>query len=132
MTPTINITRSNGEDPKIEIQFKFAMGKTITASMTPAQFGLAVTGRSEVPVDVRFRNLEVVHADTKSHALGYSQFDVEKLGTALIAFQEYAEFQRKEVGNKSRLLELLEENAVKAIDETGFKPATQTPLPPKI
>jgi hypothetical protein len=66
----ISITRpGGGDDPRIEITIKIALGKTVTAEMTPEQFALAITGRTDVPVTLRLRNLELSPAEAQEKAL---------------------------------------------------------------
>lgn len=63
---TLTISRTNAEDPKIDFKLKFGTGKTITASMSVEQFGLCITGRSEVPVELKLRNVSVEFLEPKS------------------------------------------------------------------
>jgi hypothetical protein len=66
----ISITRpGGGDEPRIEITIKTGLGKSITAEMTPEQFAMAVTGKSEVPVTLRLRNLELSPVEAKEKAL---------------------------------------------------------------
>jgi len=66
----ISITRpGGGDEPRIEITIKTGLGKSITAEMTPEQFAMAVTGKSEVPVTLRLRNLELSPAEAQEKAL---------------------------------------------------------------
>ncbi len=64
----ISIVRSDSGDDGDEIRviIRVAMGKTITAVMSPEDFGLAITGKSEVPITIRLRNLGIV----AQHGLG--------------------------------------------------------------
>ncbi|AKP34696.1 hypothetical protein [Yersinia aleksiciae] len=62
----LDINRTNSEDPRIEICLTFSMGKSITASMTPEQFAMALTGRSKTPVTVRTRNVEIIPTPKKA------------------------------------------------------------------
>ncbi|WJM80545.1 hypothetical protein [Pectobacterium brasiliense] len=47
------------ETEEIRLILKLDVGKTITLTMTPEDFALAITGKSELPVDVRLRNLRI-------------------------------------------------------------------------
>ena len=59
----LDINRTNGEESRIELCLTFSMGKSITVSMTPEQFAMALTGRSGTPVKVRTRNVEISFPD---------------------------------------------------------------------
>lgn len=61
----LDINRTNGEEPHIELCLTFSMGKSITVSMTPEQFAMALTGRSKTPVLVRTRNVEIIPTPKK-------------------------------------------------------------------
>lgn len=62
---TMNINRRSWDDEhKIEVVIKLGVGRTITAEMSAEDFLLAVTGRSETPVELRTRNV-IVSADGK-------------------------------------------------------------------
>lgn len=66
----ISITRpGGGDEPRIEIIIKTGIGKSITAKMTPEEFAMAVTGKSEVPVMLRLRNLELSPVEAQEKAL---------------------------------------------------------------
>ncbi|MNE11748.1 hypothetical protein D3C80_1045180 [compost metagenome] len=70
ISAAISITRpGGGDEPRIEITIKIALGKTVTAEMTPEQFALAITGRTDVPVKLRLRNLELSPTKTKDKTL---------------------------------------------------------------
>ncbi|NIL23518.1 hypothetical protein HB991_13490 [Yersinia mollaretii] len=58
---TIDISRVSGEEQLIEIVLRFGVGKTITATMSPEDFALAITGRSELPVDIKLRQTSISH-----------------------------------------------------------------------
>ncbi|WP_145518652.1 hypothetical protein [Yersinia mollaretii] len=58
---TIDISRVSGEEQRIEIVLRFGVGKTITATMSPEDFALAITGRSELPVDIKLRQTSISH-----------------------------------------------------------------------
>lgn len=61
MKATLNINRRTWEDEhNIEIVIKLGVGRTITAEMSAEQFTLAITGRSEMPVDLTLRNVDIV------------------------------------------------------------------------
>lgn len=58
--PTMNINRRSWDDEhKIEVVIKLGVGKTITAEMTAEDFLLAVTGRSETPIELKTRNVSI-------------------------------------------------------------------------
>ncbi|HFT5239513.1 TPA: hypothetical protein ACGTP8_000246 [Yersinia enterocolitica] len=59
----INISRIGSETQRIEVELKFGVGKTITASMTLEDFALAITGRSEIPVDIKTRRVTIGGVD---------------------------------------------------------------------
>lgn len=60
---TLNISRKSWEDEhKMEVTIKLGTGRTITAEMTAEDFMLALTGRSETPVELKTRNV-IVSAD---------------------------------------------------------------------
>lgn len=63
---TLTISRTNSEEPQIDFKLQFGTGKTITASMSVEQFGLCITGRSEVPVELKLRNVHVEFLEQKS------------------------------------------------------------------
>lgn len=63
MKGTLNINRRSWDDEhRMEIVIKLGVGRTITAEMSAEQFLLAVTGRSEMPVDLTLRNVDIVMA----------------------------------------------------------------------
>ena len=61
MAHSLSITRPSfeGED-EIRVVIRIDMGRTITAVLTPENLALALTGKSDVPVELRLRNTEVV------------------------------------------------------------------------
>ncbi|MEG7346461.1 hypothetical protein [Serratia marcescens] len=66
----ISITRpGGGDEPRIEITIKTGVGKSITVEMTPEQFAMVITGKSEEPVTLRLRNLELMQAEAQEKVL---------------------------------------------------------------
>ncbi|HCB1566350.1 TPA: hypothetical protein MYP03_004743 [Citrobacter freundii] len=60
MEAQISIVRPGAtDDHEIRIIIRLAMGKTITALMTPENLALALTGKSDLPVDLKLRNVEI-------------------------------------------------------------------------
>lgn len=60
MKAAMSITRPGSSDDKeIRVIIRIAMGKTMTAVITPEDFALAVTGKSDVPVELKLRNLTI-------------------------------------------------------------------------
>lgn len=62
MKAEISIVRGASRDKETEeirIITRLAMGKTITATMTPEAFAQALTGKSDLPADLRLRNVEL-------------------------------------------------------------------------
>ncbi|MCE9885168.1 hypothetical protein [Obesumbacterium proteus] len=56
----ISITRPGAsDDAEIRLIIRIAMGKTITAVMTPEDFALAITGKSDVAASLSLRNLRI-------------------------------------------------------------------------
>lgn len=56
----ISITRPCvSDDAEIRLIIRIAMGKTITAVMTPEDFALAITGKSDVAASLTLRNLRI-------------------------------------------------------------------------
>ncbi|MCE9886520.1 hypothetical protein [Obesumbacterium proteus] len=56
----ISITRPGAsDDAEIRLIIRIAMGKTITAVMTPEDFALAITGKSDVAASLILRNLRI-------------------------------------------------------------------------
>lgn len=69
-TLSINRPTLNGEsDAVIEIVLRIQRGKTITVPVSPADFALAVTGKSDVPAEMRLRGVSVVPAGMVATAL---------------------------------------------------------------
>ncbi len=73
---TIDISKIGGEEQRIEIVLRFGVGKTITAIMSPEDFALAITGRSELPVDIKLRQISINH-DCASRKLAEGNADAE-------------------------------------------------------
>lgn len=60
MKAELSIMRAGATDnDEIQIVIRLERGKTITALVTPENLALALTGRSEIPVDLRLRNVEL-------------------------------------------------------------------------
>lgn len=60
MNGQISITRPNtGDDDKIRMAIRLERGKTITILVTPENLALALTGKSELPVELDVRNVEI-------------------------------------------------------------------------
>ncbi|WP_089650210.1 hypothetical protein [Escherichia coli] len=60
MDGQISITRPNtGDDDKIRMAIRLERGKTITVLVTPENLALALTGKSELPVELDVRNVEI-------------------------------------------------------------------------
>lgn len=60
MKAQISIVRPGASDDKeIRIIIRVAMGKTITALLTPENLSLALTGKSDLPVELKLRNVEI-------------------------------------------------------------------------
>ncbi|WP_449549540.1 hypothetical protein [Lelliottia nimipressuralis] len=60
MEAQISIVRPGAsDDEEIRIIIRLEMGKTITAVMTPEQLALALTGKSDLPVELKLRNVEI-------------------------------------------------------------------------
>lgn len=56
----ISIVRPGAsDDAEIRLIIRIAMGKTITAVMTPEDFALAITGKSDVSASLSLRNLRI-------------------------------------------------------------------------
>ncbi|WP_247171401.1 hypothetical protein, partial [Escherichia coli] len=47
------------DDREIRMIIRLAMGKTITALITPENLALALTGKSDLPVELKLRNIEI-------------------------------------------------------------------------
>lgn len=62
LNATLDINRTGNTDT-IEIRLKLGTGRSITMAMTPENFALCLTGKSEVFTGVRTRNVEIVHTE---------------------------------------------------------------------
>lgn len=62
LNATLDINRTGNADT-IEIRLKLATGRSITMAMTPENFALCLTGKSEVHTGVRTRNVEIVNLE---------------------------------------------------------------------
>lgn len=58
MEGEISICRCCGSE-EIRLIIRISMGKTLTFIMTPEDFALAITGRSDLPGSIRLRNLRL-------------------------------------------------------------------------
>ncbi|EFK1539247.1 hypothetical protein H3280_02125 [Escherichia coli] len=60
MNGQISIVRPGAcDDSEIRMIILLAMGKTITALITPENLALALTGKSDLPVELKLRNVEI-------------------------------------------------------------------------
>ncbi len=60
MDAQISIVRPGSTDDKeIRVIIRIAMGKTITAIMTPENLALALTGKSDLPAELKLRNINL-------------------------------------------------------------------------
>ncbi|CUL02194.1 hypothetical protein AVU03_gp56 [Escherichia phage slur05] len=60
MKAEMSIMRAGATDnDEIRIVIRLERGKTITALVTPENLALALTVRSDIPVDLRLRNVEL-------------------------------------------------------------------------
>lgn len=60
MIGQISIVRPGAyDDREIRMIIRLAMGKTITALITPENLALALTGKSDLLVDIKLRNVEI-------------------------------------------------------------------------
>lgn len=60
MIGQISIVRPGAcDDREIRMIIRLAMGKTITALITPENLALALTGKSDLPVELKLRNIEI-------------------------------------------------------------------------
>ncbi|HBQ4733930.1 TPA: hypothetical protein L7308_000637 [Escherichia coli] len=60
MNGQISIVRPRAcDDSEIRMIIRLAMGKTITALITPENIALALTGKSDLPVELKLRNVEI-------------------------------------------------------------------------
>lgn len=55
----ISIIRPGACDKEIRLIIRLAMGRTITALITPENLALALTGKSDLPVELKLRNVEI-------------------------------------------------------------------------
>lgn len=72
MKCTLSISRptvSGVSDSVIELVLRIERGKTITVPVSPADFALAVTGKSDVPAELRLRGVSVMPAGMVATAL---------------------------------------------------------------
>ena len=57
----MNVNRRTWDDEhRIEVVIKLGVGRTISAELSAEQFMLAITGRSEMEVDLTLRNVDIV------------------------------------------------------------------------
>ncbi|WP_225381484.1 hypothetical protein [Escherichia coli] len=60
MDGQISIVRPGScDDREIRVIIRLAMGKTITALITPENLALALTGKPDLPVELKLRNVEI-------------------------------------------------------------------------
>lgn len=60
MRAELSIVRPSASDDKeIRLIIRLAMGKTVTAIITPENLALALTGKSDLPVDLKLRNVQI-------------------------------------------------------------------------
>ena len=60
MKAEISIVRPGAsDDNEIRLIIRLAMGKTITAIITPENLALAITGKSDVPAELKMRNVQI-------------------------------------------------------------------------
>ncbi len=60
MNGQISIVRPGAcDDREIRMIIRLARGKTITALITPENLALALTGKSDLPVELKLRNVEI-------------------------------------------------------------------------
>ncbi|EET1912568.1 hypothetical protein FKZ88_003400 [Escherichia coli] len=60
MNGQISIVRPGACDNcEIRMIIRLARGKTITALITPENLALALTGKSDLPVELKLRNIEI-------------------------------------------------------------------------
>lgn len=68
MKAELSIVRSSTcDDQEIRLIIRVAMGKTITVTISPEDLALTLTGKSDVPVNLRMRNLKVVQSKPIAH-----------------------------------------------------------------
>lgn len=64
---TLDISRQSWDtEHNIELVLKFGTGKTVKATLSAEDFALALTGRSELPVTLTTRNVELVAGDVET------------------------------------------------------------------
>lgn len=60
MNGQISIVRPGAcDDSEIHMIIRLARGKTITVLTTPENLALALTGKSDLPVELKLRNVEI-------------------------------------------------------------------------
>lgn len=60
MDAQLSIVRPGScDDSEIRMIIRVAMGKTVTAVITPGDLALALTGKSDVPIELKLRNLRI-------------------------------------------------------------------------
>ncbi|EHI9469564.1 hypothetical protein J5C35_003055 [Salmonella enterica subsp. enterica serovar Typhimurium] len=60
MDGQISIVRPGAcDDREIRIIIRLAMGKAIAALITPENLALALTGKPDLPVELKLRNVEI-------------------------------------------------------------------------
>lgn len=60
MSAELSIVRPGAcDDEEIRLIIRVSRGKTVTAVISPEDFALAVTGKSDVPVELKLRNIEL-------------------------------------------------------------------------
>lgn len=60
MNAELSIVRPGAcDDEEIRLIIRVSRGKTVTAVISPEDFALAVTGKSDVPVELKLRNIEL-------------------------------------------------------------------------
>jgi len=64
MKAELSIVRPGScDEQEIRLIIRVKMGKTVTATITPENLALALTGKSDVPVELKMRNLKLVQGD---------------------------------------------------------------------
>lgn len=59
-TGELSIVRPGASDDKeIRIILRIDMGKTVTMVISPEDFALALTGKSDMPVEIKTRNIRI-------------------------------------------------------------------------
>lgn len=60
MNAELSIVRPGAcDDEEIRLIIQVSRGKTVTTVISPEDFALAVTGKSDVPVELKLRNIEL-------------------------------------------------------------------------